>query len=55
MFHMLKFLALYLQSQGHLNVKKGGFNAPVHLVFHFFQRKLGIYIKIYQRIILTLW
>ena len=36
-----KVLALYLQSEGHLNVKKGAFSPPVHLVFHFFQPKLA--------------
>ena len=37
--------ALYLQYYGHLNVKKGGFNPPVHLVFHFFQPNLACILR----------
>ena len=29
--------------------KRGGFSPPVHLVFHFFSTKLGIYIYIPRR------
>ena len=39
-FKKMGTLALYLQSLDHLNVQKGGFSPPVHLVFHFFQPNL---------------
>ena len=39
-FDLIEVSALCLHSKGHINVKKGAFNHPVYLSFHFFQPNL---------------